>query len=146
MPLSSSCPFQEVAAPVAYLAPLPAKNFVILTSFAKMACCKYCKRTRNDPNPWLPPDLRETSDKPNLIFRRDRGRECSSCLGMFRCFNKPQYQNTAILEDKLNNDPDVKKEFDADLEIFEEKKRKEALTRAYKGYQNLSQAYRRSAG
>lgn len=105
--------------------------------------CKFCKRTNAAPNPWLPPDLRESSDKPTLQFRRERGKECCSCSSLIRNPPKEAYAHPN-LEQKLKDDPEFKKEYMDDLESLEERKREEALARHVKGSKKRIEAEHKS--
>ena len=57
--------------------------------------CKYCRRSNKDTvNPWVPSEWQGRdqgdSSKMMLQFRRDRGKECSSCCALIRS-NKRDY-------------------------------------------------------
>ena len=91
--------------------------------------CKYCGRTNKEPNPWLPPELREQSGKEFLQFRRERGKECSSCCALIRS-RKRAFYDDPDLEISIKNDPEKKDIFQTDLEEFELKKQEDARTKS----------------
>ena len=92
--------------------------------------CKFCGRSNKDtPNPWLPPELVEQSDKQFLQFRRERGKECTSCSALIR--SKPrEWYSDPDLHLTLAKDSIKNAFFLEDLERFEEKKRNEAASRS----------------
>lgn len=99
--------------------------------------CKYCHRSNKDTvNPWVPSEWQGRdqgdSSKMMLQFRRDRGKECSSCCALIRS-NKRDYFVDPNLDKLLEADANKQSEFLQDLEEFEHKKRSDALAKASKG-------------
>ena len=96
--------------------------------------CKYCHRSNKDTvNPWVPSEWQGRdqgdSSKMMLQFRRDRGKECSSCCALIRS-NKRDYFVDPNLDKLLEADANKQSEFLQDLEEFESKKRSDALAKA----------------
>ena len=77
----------------------------------------------------MPPELREQSGKEFLQFRRERGKECSSCCALIRS-RKRAFYDDPDLEISIKNDPEKKDIFQTDLEEFELKKQEDARTKS----------------
>ena len=102
----------------------------------KLVCgfctCKFCLRSNKDTrNPWLPLHMQDESGKLMLQFRRERGKECSSCCALIRT-KKRDFYGDPNLDQTLRNDPEKREIYSGDLEEFEEKKRQETESRVAK--------------